>query len=310
MRVLHLVDDRNYAATNCFQHQLAIALHREHQVATFALGDVLGKKLEGDVDVVVSCLKQRTIYRNAALLREYLGDTPVVIYDQDPWEAFKDGGPFKGSYTAIMSQLNVKTFAVTTQWWADHISSQGIPCVFVPMWVLPKYCDPSPPWVNRQVPVGFIGSVHSYRFQLFEHLRQQGVDVNVHAGSTLGYGAFLGALSNIQIFVHSEDAPLTIDGEPTNMGTGLWIKDVEAAARGCFSIRNRLEGHETYLSGIETVRLYDNLSEVAGIIRSIQRMDPAERQYQIDTTVEHIRCANRWSETVATLTGEQHPLVG
>ena len=300
----------NMLPRTAFQHQLTHTLRRDHQIVTFALDEVLGKKLEGEVDVILSCLKLRTLYRNAGLLKEYLGDRPIVVYDQDPWEAFKDGGPFKGAYASIASQLNVKTFAVTTQWWADHINARGIPCVFVPMWVLPEYCNPDPPFARRTSRVGFVGSVHSYRFELFEHLRQQGVDVNVQAGSNLGYRPFLTALSDIQVFVHSENAPITIDGEPANMGTGLWIKDVEAAARGCFSVRNRLEGHETYLSGIETVRLYDNLSEVAGIVRSIQRMDPIERQQIIETSVEHIRCADRWSETVATLVSEQGSHVG
>ena len=88
------------------------------------------------------------------------------------------------------------------------------------------------------------------------------------------------------------------------MGTGLWIKDVEAAARGCFSVRNRLEGHETYLEGIETVRLYDTLDDAPDVIKAIQDMDPEERQEAINRTVDYIRSADRWSETVKILIGD------
>jgi hypothetical protein len=273
-------------------------------VVSLTLEEILGKRLEGEVDVIISCLKLRTLYRNLATVGHYLNGRPLTIYEQDPWEGFKDGGPFRGSYAAIHSALNVKTFAVTTKWFSDYVIKQGMPSIFVPMWVLPEYCDPTPSWTSRETPVGFIGTVHKRRFELFEHLRQQGVEVNVHAGGALGYGSFLKALSGIQIFVHSEDAPMTLSGEPANMGTGMWIKDVEAAARGCYSLRNRLEGHETYLSGISTVRLYGNLDEAAGIIRSIQRMDPGERQREIDMSVEQIRCSDRWSETVSLLVGE------
>lgn len=299
--VLVLVDSIQYVQNNCFQHQLISELKNQHNVVLVSLEQILGNKLEGSVDVIVSCLKLRTLYRNARLVSQYLGDKPIVMYEQDPRESFKDGGAFKGAYHEIRKHMNVKLHAVTTQWWADHINAQGMPCVFVPMWVLPEYCDPGPRFVTRDTPVGFIGTVHKQRFELFEHLRRSGVTVDVSAGSVLGYRDFLGALSNIQIFVHNEDISITIDGIPSNIG-GFWIKDVEAASRGCFSIRNRPSGSETYLAGIDTVRLYDTMDEVPDIIHSIMSINPEDRQHMIDETVDYIRDANKWKEAVEKMT--------
>ncbi len=303
MKILHLVDDKNYLKTNCFQHQLSQALHQVHQIETVTLKDVLENSLPSDADLIICCLKQRTLYHKLDICSARFGQTPVVIYDQDPWEAFKDGGPYKGSYAAFMSQIkNIKTFALTTQWWVDYTNSVGIPCVFVPMGVLPEYCEAAPDWVDRSIPVGFVGTIHSYRAELFAKLEHNGVKVNIQSG--LQYDDFLKMLLNIQIYVHSEDAPFTVDGIEVNMGTGLWIKDVEAASRGCFSVRNRLEGHETYLEGIETVRLYDTLEDVPGVIKAIQDMNPVERQEAINRTVDYIRSSERWIETAKILIGD------
>lgn len=296
-QIIDLVDTVEYTTTNCFAHQLHAALHKIDGVETVALADI---GLHPRPDLIVSRLKQRTLYRVAKELAEWARDTPVVVFDQDPWEAFRDGSPYKGSYQHIASYLNVERFAVTTRWWADFVSSRGLPSTFVQMWLLPEYCDSTPEFIKRQTPAGFIGSLHGYRKQLFDLLEEMGSPISTRGGG-LGYAGYLEALSSLQCFVHSEDAPFEIDGQPANLNVGLWIKDVEAAGRGCFSVRNRGSDSASYLKGIKTVRLYDDPKEIPGIMADIQKMDPVERQATIDETVRFIRSADRWQETVKLL---------
>lgn len=299
-RVLHIVDSKNYAKANCFQHQLMQALPKVAYVETRELNEVLGHRFIGRYDLVVSCLKQRTLHCYAVQLRQVLDQVPVVVYDQDPWEAFRIGSPYFGAYRAIAGYLNVKTFAVTTKWWADYITRQGLPATFVRMWVLPEYCSNAPPYADRSIPAGFIGSLHSYRRALFDRLEQLGTNIIVQSRG-LNYAGYLEALSRLQVFIHSEDSPVELPNRQVNLSVGLWIKDVEAAARGCFSVRNRGSDSDTYLAEVKTVMLYDDPSEVPELLGRIQRMDPEERQSLIDGTVEYIRQADKWLETANSL---------
>lgn len=88
----------------------------------------------------------------------------------------------------------------------------------------------------------------------------------------------------------------------TNLNVGLWVKDVEAAGRGCFSIRSRGVGSETYLDKIKTVLLYDHISEIPMIINQIIGMESKTRQDLINETVATIRDSNEWGKTVEILT--------
>lgn len=298
MKLIDLVDSIEYTTTNCFTHQLHAALHAvDPTIQTVALNDIENHPRP---DRVICRLKQRTLCRYIDRLRRWLGDTPIVIFDQDPWEAFRVGSPYRGAYLTIARYLNVQTFAVTTKWWADYVAHLGLPSMFVRMWVLPEYCSSTPPHIDRLVPVGFVGSLHSYRRELFKRLEQLGTNVIVQAGG-LGYADYLKALSRLQVFVHSEDSSVELPNRQANLSAGLWIKDIEAAARGCFSIRNRGSDSETYLDGVGTVLLYDDPTEVPGLLNRIQKMDPGERQSLIDGTVEYIKKANRWLETASAL---------
>jgi len=298
VKALHLVDSLAYAEANCFQHQLLAALHRSgHQVDTVGLDDLT---TASGYDRVVCCLKQRTVFRAIDRLAAALGRAPVVVYDQDPWESFRDESPFKGTYQLAAGRLNVVSFAVTTQAWADRIRSIGLPGDFVRMWVLPEYCDRGLPHEARLIEAGFMGTVHPHRRRLFDALRDMGIAVKV-AGSGLPYRQYLRSLTGLRVFVHSEDFSFTVDGRPANLSDGLWIKDVEAASQGCFTIRNWGEGSDTYYRGLETVRLYRTPGEVPELLRAITCMDPGERQATIDRTVEFIREANVWHETALRL---------
>jgi hypothetical protein len=119
--------------------------------------------------------------------------------------------------------------------------------------------------------------------------------------SSLPYADYLRELSDIKVFLHSEDSKFSVENVSTNMNVGLWVKDIEAAARGCFSIRNRAEGWETYTENISTIWFYDKPSEVLDIIEHIRKIDPVERQHLINHSVEYIRAANKWQETAKLL---------
>jgi len=300
-RVLQLVDTIEYVESNCFQHQLLKSLR---QVATVESSTLSG--LEAALDMgprpVICCLKQRTLARSLDMLETHLGSTPVVIYDQDPWQAFMDDPDYvgRGVYERAMQHLNVKSICVTTQWWADYMRAKGLPASFVRMWVLPEYCSPNPTYEERSIPVGFVGALHPHRRELFDRLEDLDIMVNVQKGG-MSYQNYLKELSNLRVFVHSEDCPITCDGQQLNLRDSLWIKDIEAAARGCFTIRNAGVGSETYYDGCKTTFLYEDPSQVPGILEGIQRMDPRERQQRIDDTVKFIQQSNKWEETARAL---------
>lgn len=305
-KVIHLVDSLQYVQENCFQHQLLKALHdlTHVNVQTISLNDLSAQQLGDDVIGVVSCLKQRTLYANITKLKNVLGDLPFVAYDQDPWHAYMDGSQFVGTYELLATNLNLKFVAVTTSWWAKYLEKRGIPASFVRMWVLPEYCQSSN-FEERSVDLGFKGTVHGYRKTLFDSLAKTGNNVQVVGGGK-SYNEFLSSLSTMKVFIHHEDLDIRINSTvETNLSQGLWIKDIEAAARGCFSIRNRGKDDRSYMiHKLPTVKLYDSFEEIPAILADIRGMDPVVRQKTIDQTVEFIRGAAVWQETAAVLVSE------
>lgn len=298
-QVIDLVDSIEYTTTNCFAHQLHAALHEvSPTIQTVALDDIENHPRP---DRVICRLKQRTLCRCTDRLQRWLGDTPIVIFDQDPWEAFRDGSTFKGTYELAASRLNVLTFAVTTKRWADLVAERGLPSTFVRMWVQPRYVSRGPAYLDRPIEVGFVGALHPYRRQLFEQLEQMGTKVTVITGSSLPYPQYVEALSRLRVFIHCEDAPVVVDGREENLKDGLWIKDVEAAARGCFSVRNAGAGQDTYCAGVDTVLTYADVREVPALLRALSNMDPLERQATIDRSVGYIQWVNGWHETALAL---------
>lgn len=255
-------------------------------------------------DLIVSRLKQRTLLKNIDLISRWAGSTPIVVYDQDPWEAFRDGSPYKGAYDTFRERLNVRTFALTTRWWCDHLAQRGYPTTFVRMGLLPQYCSAGQDHGVRRIGCGFIGALHPYRRTLFERLSRAGIDV-VHESGGLSYGDYLGALSRIRVFVHSEDVPITIDGEPFNLDVGLWIKDVEALARGCFSIRNRGKDSESYVADLQGLVLYDDPNEVPSLLSDIEKTTPDERQAIVASNVRVIEQRNEWLRTAMAMVSER-----
>lgn len=300
-KIIQLVDSNEYIQTNCFQHQLSKSLHEACDLTVIEIGSILRGDQMPEADGVVSCLKQRSVLRHIHATSVWLKGRPVVVYDQDPWHSYMDDSEYKGSYNRIMLALNVKTFALTTKWWVDLLHERGLPSTFVKMGLLPEYCNPTTPYEQRTNVAGFVGSVHPRRKQLLDVIDAAGIQTDVLATNSLGYASFLGELSKLRCFVHNEDMPIAIDGQRHNFSTGMWVKDIEAASQGCFSIRNKGEGSETYLDGIETVELYDSMDEVPHIIKRIEAMDPVQRQLMIDRSVRLIRSQDAWKATAQTL---------
>jgi len=299
-KILHIVDSVDYATTNCFQHQLTKTLSLVDKVKTVTLDQVLTHKISvNDYEQILSCLKQRTLFNNLKSLSVALKNKSVVIYDQDPWSGFTDDSPYKDSYRLFFDNLNVKTFAVTTSWWTEFIKEQKLPATFVKMWVLPEYCSKEPAFVSRKIELGFIGGLHSYRRMLIQELEKLDVYTHVTKGG-LNYNDFLRKLSDIQCFIHAENSSVFINNERFQFYAN-WVKNVEAASRGCFSVRKFDPEAATYLGDIKTVLTYENVKEIPDLLENLQKMDPGERQLTIDTSVEYIREANVWQETAAAL---------
>jgi len=306
--VIQLVDSIDYVRANCFQHQLTVALGEVCNLVQVELQTVIdGRQPKPEADSVISCLKQRTLDRYRYAVARYLDGMPVTVYDQDPWQAFMDDSPHKGAYDRIVSVVNVKTFALTTQWWVDFLRERNLPATFVRMWVLPKYCVQRPSYLDRSAIAGFVGTVHPRRQQLLDIINNAGIKTSVLRSSSLAYGPFLTELSKLRCFVHNEDMAIHVDGKELNFNTGMWVKDIEAASQGCFSIRNVGKGSDTYfgdlpmVDGKGLIRLCERIEDVPQLLTDIEKMDPSVRQTLIDQTVDYIRKANKWHETANAL---------
>jgi hypothetical protein len=298
-RVLYLVDSKSYITSNCFQHQLYNKI--KNSVDVIEIKQFLASK-KSDFDKynhIISALKLRTLSANIEQISYVAGlKKQFVIYDQDPWESYKKNGMWSGSYEKISEHVNVKFFAITTKWWADYVKQKGHNTKFVSMWMLPEYCSAELPYDNRKIELGFAGSIHGYRKQFFESIKHLNVYVEQ---SSKPYGEYLKLLSTMKMFVHAEDCEIELsDGGIANLSNGLWVKDVEAAARGCFSIRNFKEGFEDF-SCIPSIKTYKNLDDLEHVINDIRMTSSKGRQVIIDAALEVIRSQDRWQETANTL---------
>lgn len=299
--IVDIVDSHEYANSNCFVHQLTKEIESVSDylsesddlwVETMSLSEFLFRRPKADQ--YLSRLKQRTIRKNIKELSTLIGKTPIVIYDQDPWEAFRDDSPYKGTYKLILDNLNVKFFAITTKWWVDFLERRDIPSKFVKMGVLPEYCNVGKTITERSTLTGFIGSIHGYRQQLFDQLNILKCPVDVQKGG-LSYNDYLDKLSNIGFFIHREDYSFFVDNQLVNLDTGLWVKDIEAISRGCFSIRNKGEDSETYLNNVQqSLLLYDNISDIPKLIEKVLHLKKDDIEQIRFESVQNIINENSW----------------
>jgi hypothetical protein len=294
-KLTHLIDSREYVRGNCFQHQLlSHLLDQDLQYADLTISQLKAGFACPNSDVFLSSLRLRTIDRELSSIQRSLRERPVWIYDQDPWEAFIDSGSCRGAYARISRALNVAGFLVTSRWWSNFIESQGLPCSFVKMWPLRAYCDAEPPWESRELEVGFKGTLHPHRRAAVEKLGRLGVHVDVlRVGS---FDEFMRDLSRMKFFFHDEPpGGWQIDGRPIHRNC-VWVKEVEAMARGCLAIRIEDEESAAYCDGLPAARIVKSLDDVLHVIESA-RSDPAAASLDSRATVEAIRSLpfkSRW----------------
>jgi len=304
-RLLLLVDSPRYIKANCYQSQLLATLKSVYRVDMVSADAIALGRLDGleNADRVLSVLRLRTLQRLAPILAPQLASAPVWIYEQDPWQAYMDGSPFKGSYEQIAAALNVASFLNTSRWWSDHVKAHGLPSIFVRMGMLPKYCCIGKPWEKRKVALGFQGTVHPHRKIFFDALAGMGVSVSVFPSQS--YRAYLKTLHDIRIYIHTEDDPWCLEGAWTPRNA-LWIKDTEVAARGCFAIRDHEGESAAYdIAELPTIFTYRQVTEVPEIIASIQAMPAQERAERMSRSVERMRQRNDWMTVVDAIEGRR-----
>jgi hypothetical protein len=257
----------------------------------------LGKPIH-NADLIISSLKLRTLHANIDKVAKQVSQVPLVVYDEDPWECYREGSPYNGTYDRLKQKTNLKFVALPSKWWVDYVASKGIPTRFIKLWVLPEYCDVRG---TRKTQIGFIGAPHPYRMFAFEEMKKRGIVVNYNRNKS-AYRGFLTELSSIFINFHYEHREMKLqDGTMSNLCDALWGKDVEAAARGCWSLRNigHLETKNAYCDNIPTIQTYSSFDEAAELIKQITaRTDHEEiRKLAVDT----IRDRNCWKENAEVL---------
>ncbi|MEK9569979.1 MAG: hypothetical protein VW124_13290 [Paracoccaceae bacterium] len=297
-RLLLFVDSKKYIKANCYQSQLFKTLDRNYRLTIVSADDIFNGVIPRrfQTDTALSVLRLRTLDSLAPRLGAILAGLPLFVYEQDPWQSFMDDSPYKGAYHRIASHIRIEAFLNTSLWWANHVSESGLPSIFVRMGMLPEYCKLGRVWSKRSINLGFQGTLHPHRKRFFDLLAGQGIHVSVLPSSP--YRRFLKTLQNIQIYIHTEDAPWVIDGRvvPRN---ALWIKDTEAAARGCFSIRDHEDESAAYaIDDIPTIFTYQNVAEVPALVELIMSMAPSERDERMIEAVECMRMRNDWQTVI------------
>ncbi|MFZ4808753.1 MAG: hypothetical protein ACOYLQ_15975 [Hyphomicrobiaceae bacterium] len=296
-----LVDSREYIHSNCYQKQLKATLELHYDVRMVSLRDIrwLPWTNGGRYDLVLSVLKLRTLDMHLERIASYLAGRRLYIYEQDPWQAFMDSSPYRGAYQRIAARLDVAAFLLTSSWWRSYVTELGLPAKFVRMGMLPVYCDPGPDWDAREIRLGFQGTLHPHRKDFYAAVELKGLRTEVLPPTA--YDDYLKNLHRMRFFIHTEDAPWTVDGRaiPRN---ALWIKETEVAARGTFAIRDHEEESAAYgIAELPTVRTFKNLEEIPDIVAGIESLSPSVRRDMMVSSAETMRRRDDWMTVVRAL---------
>lgn len=297
-----LIDSWEYSLSNCYQHQLIRTLLTSiDDVKILELSE-----LEPDIDgPVLSCLKLRTLDRGLGYVSSYLRNNPVMVYDQDPWENFIVGSPYFGSYGRIASQLNVTTFFNTSKWWSDRVKDSGLPSQFVNLWMRPEYCVTPVPWERRKNSVVFCGTLYPRRQKFFDELKQLGLDVHV-TRSSMGYSNYLDFVSSCKVMIRSEkiDWRVSFGGQEQQLElpNALWIRDVECAARACFSLRESdPEKLEWGLDTVSSIISFSDAREAVEQVQAIMKLSPEEAEARLTQGSARIKEMDKWQTIVQAI---------
>lgn len=286
---------------NCFIAQLVTTLKSQFSVKAYPYSALEQGKvsISSQPVKILSLLKQRNWERAIPLLQKTIGERAISFYDQDPWEAYHDQASSPGVYKRVSQSLNVRNFLVTSNWWAQYISrTDDLPVKFVRMGMLPSYCDTGKKYEDRTIEVGFQGTLHPHRKAFFKRMKDLRVETEYLPSAN--YLTFLKNLQNICIYLHDEKADVKINGVLSY--NGIWVKEIEAAARGCFAIRNDDEDSKAYgIDEIPTVMPFADEREVPDIIENIRSMPLAEKNERMQTAVALIKKRDDWMTVVRAL---------
>lgn len=304
IRSIFLVDKKSYIQNNCYQSQLYEAFRFGYEIRLVELipSNLLNiKKIIINLDYydqIISVVRLRNLYKYIKIIKDFAGDIPFKIYDQDPWENYRDNSPIKGVYKQFQNNFNLKGVYVTAPFWANKLKKDGLPAHFVKMGMLPKYCDSGKDYNLRPTNLGFCGTLHEHRKIALKKLDLLNIEVKIKTPN-LNYYQYLDYLHTLKIFFHDEsEIPWICDGEEISRSTGMWIKSIEVAARGTFCIRNiHKEGEAYNLSKIPLINCYSDIDQFPEILNMINNMNfDSRRELQLET-VETIRKQYDWFET-------------
>lgn len=309
-RVLILADSKSYIRSNCFQSQLHESIKRNKQeieIDYFYIHSpglrrlFLRRRKFRQYDFALSTLRQRTLFQNLDFVQRVLGDTPFRVYDQDPWENYIDYSLTKNCYSRLEKRFNLDRIFVTSSYWRDFIElNDGISSSFVKMGMLPEFCVQGIPQHERAKSVEFRGSLHDHRKEVFSLMKEAGQQILINT-EILTYPNYLNYLRKLAIFVHDESGFWICNGEQIPRSTGMWVKDIEIASQGCFSIRNyHPEGESYSIGNVSLVKFYDKPSDIVRIVDELFSMSIEEKEAIQKSSVEFIKNSNNWSLT-ATL---------
>ncbi len=300
-RLLLLADNVRYLKQNCYQSQLLITLKQYYSVKIMSATQIARSSAVKPEKYhrILSVLKLRSLHHLVPALVRVIGDLPLYLYEQDPWENFRDDAAYKGTYEAISRELNVVSFLNTSLWWSNFINDKGLKSSFVRMGMLPAFCSLDKSWEERPIGLGFQGSLHPHRKEFFDYLASKNHPVTFM--SSVPYKKFLQHLNDIQIYIHIENEPWIIDGVsvPRN---ALWIKDIEAASRGCFALRDHEDESAAYnIDEIPTIFTFKDKGEAPTLLDLISRMSLKEKNERMRESVHRIRERDDWQTIIQVM---------
>lgn len=306
-RVLILADSRHYIRNNCFQSQLHESIRElkgSYQIEYFYISpkelqnfEMLKTRSKSFL-FVLSTLRQRVLFNNISFISKLIRDTPLKVYDQDPWQNYIDNSTSNGCYNLLNDNFQLSNLFVTSNYWANYIRKvDKLPAAFVKMGMLPKLCHTGFPQSKRERLVEFKGTLHPHRHEAFTEMRKYGQEIKFNS-EILKYPKYLRYLQKLAIFVHDESGYWICRGEKIPMGTGMWVKDIEVASQGCFSIRNFSEESKTYsIDNIPLVKFYNHPRQVQEIVDEIFSLSKEEINDIQSSSVQFISENDNWHET-------------
>ena len=306
-----LVDNRRYANKNSFIHQLILSLKGANKNLKFydwnlinhlnGFREFTSRQIRRH-EFVIILVRQRTFHQNFESLKSFLGETPIVVYDQDPWNAYMDDYFTQGHYGRIKQRFNLIKLAVPSRFWSEYIANhEKIRVEFVRMGMLPQYCSSGPRFENRTQALAFRGTLYDHRKSFFRELSLMGVTVSLE-NNTLSYREYLNYLDDVKIFLHDESAPLICKGLKLPRSNQMWHKDIETAARGTFVVRDYNEEGKAYaFESIPTIFTYESIKQIPDILKQIQSLDPDEKREKQTQSVLAISSRDDWLNTARAL---------